>query len=285
MTQLLEHRPRAKEIEIHVRSEDVAGPGDQAHVHFWNDQGVAFDRKVDFERVIGNAAGPKDDYWVARIPTSTMPAGVDVKSLRAKSWLAVQGQSPLWEEAEHKVHRLRVNAQTKLEGNQSPVRRVVEGELAQGKVRLQLDQRQNINGYPDMGGTYVGLSGLRFEPKAGEFAGSRTLLAMVVPHTRLLDREVSQSSLNYSWSNKSERNLRDLDARNLLTLRRQADGSFAAEAAAGKAFTSQYDYRPYGAWGDDTESLGYELIIIDPAKKPVPPPSQQGEFVSTATTP
>lgn len=245
---------------------------------------MAFDQKVKFERVINNAVGPKDDYWTARIPTSAMPAGIDPTSLHAKSFLAVEGRPPLWEEEEHTVQTPRVDQQMPLKGNQPPYRRMVNGEIAQGKVTLQLDQRSDINGYPDMGGSYVGLSGLRLEPKAGQFKGAEELLAMVVPHTRFLDRALA-SGPNYQFDIKSERNLRDVDGRNLVTLRRQPDGSFAAKAAPGQVYTSHYDYRPYGNSGDDTESLGYDLVIVDPSKgQSVPPPSQEGEFVSIVST-
>ena len=65
-----------------------------------------------------------------------------------------------------------------------------------------------------------------------------------------------------------------------MTLNRQQDGSFKAEAAPGNVFTQQSQHSPYNGFGDDTKLLGYELLIIDPARQQVPLLSETGEFIA-----
>ncbi len=260
-------------LSFQLRAEDFAGTKDRGGVRLFDQDGHVLDVPLGWRKTIGNLRGPNDDLWVGNLRVDALPAGTKLHELRAKGWVDVDqpdgGKHRVWEDGpsvpvtEAARDRLVDIPREVHEPAQLDDWRTLSCAMQHGALELTQYTCGEMLG-SHMVGYHHCLKGARFVDQDGAYAGAETLELLLIPRSRLVDRRDHYGEHGYAPKVYVERELRELQQMNRITLRRQSDGSFAASAPELKAFARFLSYDATVYMSDVYQLRGWELALHDP---------------------
>jgi hypothetical protein len=250
-------RPQSEPVvEVEVQAKDYAG-NDKAKARFFDDKNE-IDIPLEHTKMVPSQEG--DELWKAEIPLSRLTeAGIDVRRFYVTTRIEVPDRNEVnWEMHDQPVRGLRRNVieQSFVTG---PEEFEKSKTTATGEIKLTTGFKffqSNKSSSEDQA-----LRKITFKPTTEQFKNSDTLDVVVIPRYSMKDRRENPN--DFGQAHYVTKTLLDIPETNIISLKRQPDGSFLAEAGAGKAFINVTCNNVY--MGDDTQYGGYQVAIVDPA--------------------
>ena len=239
---------RGTRLQLQVKTSDL-GDNNQGGAHLFDAKGHFLDVSLKFSRKSGN-----DDVFAGSISTKALKAkGFDLATLQATAFVDVPGSGKQWEGNNHVIVKPKDDALTDL-GNgyqRQAIARTVE--LFSGTLTLD-----GVNQQGPMTGSHttsrqVAVTGATFEDKKNFFKGAAKVKLEIHP-------EHNQTTMTDYLYEESRPNVENRNAMSVVTLVRQADGRYKAEAPANKAFFSALSEQ-----GMSADALtGIKVSVFDP---------------------
>lgn len=251
-------------LVVKVRAEDVAGPQDHGGVHIWDTRGNSVDVGLRHDGMVSNRVGPTDEMWAGKIPLGELRSrGLDVNNLvGATGFVDIDkpnGQAfRVWERRDHQIRKLPKDDMIAIRENPGPGDKYDTAAIDTSSGRLTAKRffDLDVNAYRSQRNVNA-LKELSFTDQHNYFGGAEKLQVVVVPRSRHRDRGTGSTAV------RVERDMRNLNRMNRITLERQNDGSYRASAPLGKALVVSPDTWAY--MGDSEKTTGFEIAIVDPS--------------------
>ncbi len=241
---------RGRSLQLRVKTEDL-GSANRGGAHLFDGQGHTLDVPLSFAHKSGT-----DDVFTGAIPTKDLKArGFDLKSLQATAFVEVPGHATVWEERNH-VAIVAAKDDAVRDLGPGNMRSVGTQSLAVHSGQLTFD---TVHQGGPMTGSHTtswetAVTGVTYRDEKNFFGGAKTVKLELHPEHTVVEMgplggpEVSRPGVE------------DLNAMAIVTLHRQADGSYRAHAPANKAFFSAF-----GEQGMAADALtAIRVALFDP---------------------
>jgi hypothetical protein len=244
-------RRSGTKLEVEVRTDDL-GSSNKAGVHLFDKNGKFVDVALSkFKGKVGS-----DDVFSDTLDLSKLklPKGFDKKSLGLTSYVDVPGADRLWEGVNHAPKPLLKNALVDLNAGNAVNDRRIGQQTASGNVDMNLRTFTSQGNKSATGNS--GVTEIKFVDTNNQFKGAAKVDVVMHPVLSYDDR---REHSDFWTADYVKKDLALLDMQNTVTLKRQADGSYAAKAPAGKAFFNVPEASLY--YGDTTRLSGVKFAI------------------------
>ncbi len=247
-----------RKLRFEVQTDDL-GNQNRGGVHLWDKNRNYVDVKLDWNRKVGS-----DDLFVGEVSLDDLPAGFDTSEIHSTAFVdtpsSIHGNWRDWEGRDLKVQPAPRNAIYDIaEAGELPFAlRSFKGhaDTRGGKVELDVLQKPQT-GYKSAYGS-TAIKGIRFEDKNNFFGGAAKVDVVLMPVVDSTDRRGEVFSHDYV---KKEL---ELDTKmNTVTLKKQADGAYAADAGYDRGFLNLAEYTEY--MGDALRLKAVDIALVDPA--------------------
>lgn len=221
---------RGTTLQLRVKTDDL-GANNRGGAHLFDAKGHTLDVPLAFARKSGT-----DDVFAGAVPTKDLKArGFDLKSLQATAYVERPGANTLWEGSNHAVV---------VAAKDDPVRDLGPGSMrSTGTKTLDVFSGRLTLDTVHQGGPMTGshtsswetaVTAIKYEDKKNFFKGAKTVKLELHPEHTV--RELGP----LGGPEVARAGVENLNAMAIVTLKRQADGSYAAKAPANKAFFSAF---------------------------------------------
>lgn len=250
--------PISRTLKVEVQTNDL-GDGNQGGLHIFDqnrqyvDTGSQGLPSLAWTRKVGS-----DDLFTAELSLDDLlkaNPNLDLGSLGATAWVDVGGYR-IWEQNDHRVQAAGQDRLLPLPTQgYGHTRRTARAEAASGHVEMDFDT-QGYQGNKDYTGQ-TGVTRIRLVPTDNRYDGLSSIEVLLMP-------EIALTNVRTNWTDwsapLSNNRFEDHNADNVVTLRRQPDGSFGATAPAGEAFVVQNFGRYYEAGNRELSRLSFAFV-------------------------
>ena len=241
---------RGQSLQLRVKTEDL-GHANRGGARLFDAKGHTLDVPLTFT----NKAGA-DDVFTGKIPTRDLKArGFDLKTLQATAFVDAPGAPRIWEEHNHPAI---VSAKDDALRDLGPGNMRSVGKQSLPVFSGKLDFETVHQGGP-MTGSHTAswetaVTAITYRDEKNFFGGAKTVKLELHPeHTVVEMGPLGGAEI-------SRPGVEDLNAMAIVTLHRQADGSYKASAPANKAFFSAFGEQ--GMAADALTSI--KVALFDP---------------------
>jgi hypothetical protein len=238
---------RGQKLHLRVKTDDL-GSDNRGRAHVFDATGHATDVPLEFTRKSGD-----DDVFETSVPlTELRDRGFDVATLQATAAVDVPGRERSWENLDHKVTVVIEDAVVPLPVTSMRSEYKRTAELFSGTLEADVVNQSAAWTGSHTSRREAAITTLRFQDKSGFFGDAQTLKVELHPqHTRRM----------YTAAGEIARgNVEDLNALAVITLRRQPDGAFHADAGPGNAL-----FHAFSEQGMAANSLNaIKVAVFDP---------------------
>ncbi len=242
---------RGTSLQLRVKTEDL-GPANRGGAHLFDAKGHTLDVPLTFTNKAGS-----DDVFTGAIPTKDLKArGFDLKSLQATAFVEVPGAPRIWEEVDHSAVMAAKDDALRDLGPGS-MRSVGKQSLPvfSGVLDFELVRQQGPMTGSHTSSWETAVTAVTYRDEKNFFGGARTVKLELHPEHTVVE-------LRWNGIGEVARpGVENLNAMAVVTLQRQADGSYRAAAPLNKAFFSALGEQ--GMAADPLTSI--KVALFDPA--------------------
>ncbi len=241
---------RGNALQLRVKTEDL-GNANRGGAHLFDAKGHTLDVRLDFAHKAG-----ADDVFTGAIPTKTLKAkGFDLQSLQATAFVEVPGKPTIWEERNHTAVVAAKDDAVRDLGPGS-MRNVGKSALTVHSGRLDFD---TVHQGGPMTGSHTSswetaITAITYHDDKNFFGGAQTVKLELHPEHTVVELGA------LGGPEVARPGVEDLNAMAIVTLKRQADGSYRAQAPTNKAFFSAFSEQ--GMAADPLTAI--KVALFDP---------------------